>query len=119
MLFEKGGIAPAPACFDSALCVETLEITSLIANDNSTVAGMRPSLFHLCRLVKQYPVWCLTSDISVSLFVLRNLSSVNEKTRQMMRETHDLVNSLVEYIKVSLGNNRAEDKVRQEEMELN
>lgn len=34
-----------------------------------------------------------------------------------MRETHDLVNSLVKYIKASLDDNKAEDKVRKEEKE--
>ena len=46
---------------------------------------------------------------------LRNLSSVNEKTRQQMRETDGLVNSLVHYVKASLEDNKAEDKVRQEQ----
>ncbi|XP_057692674.1 plakophilin-3-like isoform X1 [Corythoichthys intestinalis] len=41
---------------------------------------------------------------------LRNLSSVNEKTRQNMRQTHGLVDSLVTYIKSSLEENKAEDK---------
>ncbi|XP_041652649.1 plakophilin-3a isoform X2 [Cheilinus undulatus] len=41
---------------------------------------------------------------------LRNLSSVSEKTRQQMRETHGLVESLVSYIKLSLDDNKAEDK---------
>lgn len=41
---------------------------------------------------------------------LRNLSSVNEKTRQQMRDTHGLVDSLVGYIKSSLEENKAEDK---------
>ncbi|CAJ1056523.1 plakophilin-3a isoform X1 [Xyrichtys novacula] len=41
---------------------------------------------------------------------LRNLSSVSEKTRQQMRETHGLVESLVTYIKLSLEDNKAEDK---------
>uniref|UniRef100_A0A668A7S3 Plakophilin 3a n=1 Tax=Myripristis murdjan TaxID=586833 RepID=A0A668A7S3_9TELE len=41
---------------------------------------------------------------------LRNLSSVNEKTRQQMRETPGLVNALVNYIKDALENNKAEDK---------
>ncbi|XP_067446078.1 plakophilin-3a [Thunnus thynnus] len=40
---------------------------------------------------------------------LRNLSS-NEKTRQQMRETHGLVDSLVDYIKASLDENKTEDK---------
>ncbi|XP_060891534.1 plakophilin-3a isoform X2 [Labrus mixtus] len=41
---------------------------------------------------------------------LRNLSSVSEKTRQLMRETHGLVDSLVSYIKLSLDENKGEDK---------
>ncbi|XP_076026086.1 plakophilin-3a isoform X2 [Genypterus blacodes] len=41
---------------------------------------------------------------------LRNLSSVNEKTRQQMRETPGLVDALVGYIKGSLDENKAEDK---------
>lgn len=45
------------------------------------------------------------------------MSSVNEKTRQQMRETHGLVDSLVGYITSSLDENKAEDKVRQDEIE--
>ncbi|KAM6926801.1 plakophilin-3a [Lycodopsis pacificus] len=41
---------------------------------------------------------------------LRNMSSVNEKTRQQMRETHGLVDSLVTYIKASLDESKTEDK---------
>ncbi|XP_034540976.1 plakophilin-3a isoform X2 [Notolabrus celidotus] len=41
---------------------------------------------------------------------LRNLSSVSEKTRQLMRETHGLVESLVSYIKLSMDDNKTEDK---------
>nr|XP_057931105.1 plakophilin-3a isoform X1 [Doryrhamphus excisus] len=41
---------------------------------------------------------------------LRNLSSVNEKTRQQMRQTPGLVDSLVTYIRASLDENKAEDK---------
>uniref|UniRef100_UPI0037E98BB2 plakophilin-3a isoform X2 n=2 Tax=Semicossyphus pulcher TaxID=241346 RepID=UPI0037E98BB2 len=41
---------------------------------------------------------------------LRNLSSVSEKTRQQMRETHGLVDSLVSYIKLSLDDNKTDDK---------
>lgn len=41
----------------------------------------------------------------------RNLSSVNEKTRQQMRELPGLVDSLVDYIKSSLDD-KSEDKVR-------
>ncbi|XP_073327511.1 plakophilin-3a [Pagrus major] len=41
---------------------------------------------------------------------LRNLSSVNDKTRQQMRETHGLVDSLVHYVKASLEESKAEDK---------
>lgn len=40
----------------------------------------------------------------------RNLSSVNEKTRQQMRELPGLVDSLVNYIKSSLDD-KSEDKV--------
>lgn len=46
------------------------------------------------------------------------MSSVNEKTRQQMRETHGLVDSLVTYIKASLDESKTEDKVRQDQMEL-
>uniref|UniRef100_A0A7N8XMK3 Plakophilin 3 n=1 Tax=Mastacembelus armatus TaxID=205130 RepID=A0A7N8XMK3_9TELE len=41
---------------------------------------------------------------------LRNLSSINEKTRQQMRETRGLVDCLVSYINTSLNNNKAEGK---------
>ncbi|XP_052418037.1 plakophilin-3 isoform X2 [Carassius gibelio] len=41
---------------------------------------------------------------------LRNLSSVNERTRQQMRETRGLVDSLVGYIKNSLQEGKGEDK---------
>ncbi|KAM9493233.1 plakophilin-3 isoform 1-T2 [Clarias gariepinus] len=41
---------------------------------------------------------------------LRNLSSVNGRTRQQMRETRGLVDSLVGYIKNSLHEGKAEDK---------
>uniref|UniRef100_A0A3Q1BET5 Plakophilin 3a n=1 Tax=Amphiprion ocellaris TaxID=80972 RepID=A0A3Q1BET5_AMPOC len=41
---------------------------------------------------------------------LRNLSSVSEKTRHMMREKSGLVSSLVDYIRASLEKNKAEDK---------
>uniref|UniRef100_A0A8C6UVI6 Plakophilin 3 n=1 Tax=Neogobius melanostomus TaxID=47308 RepID=A0A8C6UVI6_9GOBI len=41
---------------------------------------------------------------------LRNLSSVNEKTRQQMRETNGLVESLVGFIKASLEEGKTEDK---------
>ncbi|XP_075945345.1 plakophilin-3a [Anarhichas minor] len=41
---------------------------------------------------------------------LRNMSSVNEKTRQQMRDTHGLVDSLVTYIKASLDDSKTEDK---------
>ncbi|KAM9808393.1 plakophilin-3-like [Neosynchiropus ocellatus] len=40
----------------------------------------------------------------------RNLSSVNEKTRQRMRETPGLVDSLVNYIKASLADSKSENK---------
>lgn len=55
------------------------------------------------------------SDLSLVLCAPRNLSSVNEKTRQQMRETNGLVDSLVGYINTSLEESNAEDKVRQEE----
>lgn len=42
----------------------------------------------------------------------RNLSSVNDKTRQQMRETPGLVDSLVSYIKTCLEDGKTEDKVR-------
>ncbi|XP_029111892.1 plakophilin-3-like [Scleropages formosus] len=41
---------------------------------------------------------------------LRNLSSVNEKTRTQMRETRGLVDSLVSYIRNCIENGSAEDK---------
>lgn len=50
---------------------------------------------------------------SLSLYVIRNLSSVNEKTRVQMRATPQLVDSLVNYVKASFDNKKTEDKVRQ------
>ena len=47
------------------------------------------------------------------------MSSVNKNTRQQMREQSGLVDSLVCYIKNSLEDSKAEDKVRSNEMELN
>lgn len=44
---------------------------------------------------------------------LRNLSSVNEKTRQQMRETSGLVDSLVAYIHSCIDTGKMEEKVRQ------
>ncbi|XP_056137565.1 plakophilin-3a [Lampris incognitus] len=41
---------------------------------------------------------------------LRNLSSVNEKTRQQMRDTNGLVDSLITYLKCALEGSKAEDK---------
>lgn len=41
---------------------------------------------------------------------LRNLSSVNDKTRQQMRDTPGLVDSLVSYIKTCLEDSKTEDK---------
>ncbi|XP_051501530.1 plakophilin-3-like isoform X2 [Myxocyprinus asiaticus] len=41
---------------------------------------------------------------------LRNLSSVNERTRQQMRDTRGLVDSLVGYIQNSLQDGKREDK---------
>lgn len=57
---------------------------------------------------------CLSRSPSLPLppCTCRNLSSVNEKTRQQMRETQGLVDALVGYIKSSLDDNKAEDKVR-------
>uniref|UniRef100_A0A671KLS2 Plakophilin-3-like n=1 Tax=Sinocyclocheilus anshuiensis TaxID=1608454 RepID=A0A671KLS2_9TELE len=45
---------------------------------------------------------------------LRNLSSVNERTRQQMRETRGLVDSLVGYIENSLQEGKGEDKRNQD-----
>uniref|UniRef100_A0A8C1SM89 Plakophilin 3b n=1 Tax=Cyprinus carpio TaxID=7962 RepID=A0A8C1SM89_CYPCA len=45
---------------------------------------------------------------------LRNLSSVNERTRQQMRETRGLVDSLVGYIENSLLEGKGEDKRNQD-----
>lgn len=42
------------------------------------------------------------------------MSSVSEKTRQQMRETRGLVDSLVGYINSSLQEDKAQDKVRQD-----
>lgn len=41
---------------------------------------------------------------------LRNLSSVNEKTRQQMRDTSGLIDALVGYIKTCLSDTRVEEK---------
>uniref|UniRef100_A0A673Z4F0 Plakophilin 3a n=1 Tax=Salmo trutta TaxID=8032 RepID=A0A673Z4F0_SALTR len=41
---------------------------------------------------------------------LRNLSSVNEKTRRQMRETNGLVDALVGYIQASLQDGKVEEK---------
>ncbi|XP_041074391.1 plakophilin-3-like isoform X2 [Polyodon spathula] len=41
---------------------------------------------------------------------LRNLSSVNEKVRQQMRECRGLVDSLISYTQCSVENGKAEDK---------
>ena len=43
--------------------------------------------------------------------MLRNLSSGNEKTRELMRETRGLVQSLVDYLNGSLEKNKEETKV--------
>lgn len=51
----------------------------------------------------------------ISVSATRNLSSVNEKTRQQMRELQGLVDSLVNYIKSSLDD-KSEDKVRRGEL---
>uniref|UniRef100_A0AAR2L2Q7 Plakophilin 3b n=1 Tax=Pygocentrus nattereri TaxID=42514 RepID=A0AAR2L2Q7_PYGNA len=41
---------------------------------------------------------------------LRNLSSINEKTRQQMREAHGLVDALVGYIQSTLDDTKVEEK---------
>ncbi|XP_038872959.1 plakophilin-3a [Salvelinus namaycush] len=41
---------------------------------------------------------------------LRNLSSVNEKTRRQMRETNGLVDALVGYVQASVQDGKVEDK---------
>ncbi|MGH0173003.1 UNVERIFIED_CONTAM: hypothetical protein FKN15_077553 [Acipenser sinensis] len=48
---------------------------------------------------------------------LRNLSSVNEKVRQQMRECRGLVDSLVGYVQRSVETGKAEDKVRPGQVE--
>lgn len=63
-------------------------------------------LYYVVKLIN----WCNSPDVSF-LCAPRNLSSVNEKTRQQMRETHGLVDSLVGYVKASLEDNKSEDKV--------
>ena len=50
----------------------------------------------------------LTSCVRVPF---RNLSSVNERTRQKMREVRGLVDSLVAYVKNALQEDIANDKV--------
>lgn len=81
---------------------------------------MTPEVFYLQIIYHagniSIAAWVMCHDeikaFNLSL-ALRNLSSVNEKTRQHMRETDGLVNSLVHYVKASLEDNKAEDKVRQ------
>lgn len=63
--------------------------------------------------------WILPKISLWPFSLLRNMSSVNKKTRQQMREQSGLVDSLVCYIKNSLEDGKAEDKVRSNEMELN
>lgn len=55
-----------------------------------------------------YVYVCLFLYVYVCLFVCRNLSSVNERTRQKMRDMRGLVDSLVSYIQQE---ERADDKV--------
>lgn len=55
---------------------------------------------------KLHPFLCFT----------RNLSSVNERTRQQMRETRGLVDSLVGYIQNSLDEGKVDDKVRKKNL---
>lgn len=61
-----------------------------------------------------------SDPFSVFSCLFRNLSSVNDKTRQQMRDTPGLVDSLVSYIKTCLEDSKTEDKVkmRQPEREL-
>ncbi len=49
--------------------------------------------------------------IYLSVFLYRNLSSVNENTRQKMRETHGLIDALVGYIQKCLLDTKVEEKV--------
>jgi len=49
--------------------------------------------------------------IYASASFYRNLSSVNEKTRQQMRETKGLTDALVGYIKKCLIDSKVEEKV--------
>lgn len=49
--------------------------------------------------------------IYASASLYRNLSSVNEKTRQQMRETRGLINALVGYIQKCLADSKVEEKV--------
>lgn len=60
------------------------------------------------------PICLKWSPTSFSLCVIRNVSSADEKTRQLMREAKGLVDSLVTYIKACVDKSRAEEKVRLE-----
>lgn len=53
-----------------------------------------------------------SDPFSVFSCLFRNLSSVNDKTRQQMRDTPGLVDSLVSYIKTCLEDGKTEDKVK-------
>jgi len=53
----------------------------------------------------------LHHGVSPSNCMFRNLSSVNERTRQKMREVRGLVDSLVAYVKNALQEDIASDKV--------
>lgn len=63
------------------------------------------------------PVATAKDAHAFSLTVLsyfRNLSSISKSTRQQMRMTHGLVESLVYYIQKSVNDSRVEDKVSSE-----
>lgn len=53
-----------------------------------------------------------SNPIHLFFCLFRNLSSVNDKTRQQMRDTPGLVDSLVSYIKTCLEEGKTEDKVK-------
>lgn len=47
----------------------------------------------------------------VHIPLYRNMSSVNEKTRQLMRETKGLIDALVGYIQKCVVDSKVEEKV--------
>lgn len=47
----------------------------------------------------------------IFVFLYRNLSSVNEKTRKQIRETNGLIEALVYYIQKCLQDTKVEEKV--------